>query len=220
MKVLLLMSIFICSHLIADAQDHVAEESAVGCPPEGLYHYPHPEDCDKYYLCRNGTLTYEECPNGLLYQEHGAVFEFCAYNWNVECPKEKRSPAPISTPGCPWQFGLFAEDSSSGCAPTYSECIWGVPERRWCEPKGLLWDDRIHGCQWPDKLGCKAAGEQVIGFKCPEEDTKNIFYPFPRYAYSDNAIITCVDSSPRLVHCGADEFVDQKSLTCTPYEKI
>lgn len=60
-----------------------------GCPYEGLYHYPHETDCEKYYLCRNGTGTLEECPNGLLYQEHGAVYEFCAYYWKVDCPKGK-----------------------------------------------------------------------------------------------------------------------------------
>lgn len=60
-----------------------------GCPYEGLYHYPHESDCEKYYLCKNGTGTLEECPNGLLYQEHGAVYEFCAYYWKVDCPKGK-----------------------------------------------------------------------------------------------------------------------------------
>ena len=55
------------------------------CPPEGLAHFPDEKYCDRYFLCKNGTLTEEVCPNGLLYQEHGAVFDFCAHNWNVDC---------------------------------------------------------------------------------------------------------------------------------------
>ena len=57
----------------------------VHCPPEGLYTFPHPQACDQYYLCRNGTLTHEFCPNGLAHAEKAAVYEFCAHLWNVDC---------------------------------------------------------------------------------------------------------------------------------------
>ncbi|KAI1279610.1 hypothetical protein HDE_14030 [Halotydeus destructor] len=171
----------------------------------------------RYYLCRNGTLTLEDCPNGLLYQEHGAVFEFCAYNWNVHCPEGKAAPGPVSSPGCPWQFGIFDEAGADKCATHYSECIWGIAERRLCEPKGLVYDDRIKGCNWPDQKGCK--GEDVIGVKCPEEDKLNPFYPYPRYLYNDNTIVVCVNDQPRLIHCPEGQLVDQNSYTCVDIEK-
>lgn len=60
-------------------------EPQLDCPPEGLYSGAHETDCDKYYLCTNGTLTLEECPNGLAYAVQGAVYNFCAFLKNVNC---------------------------------------------------------------------------------------------------------------------------------------
>jgi len=207
---LLVLVLYAVVPLLTSGQYPRADEP-LHCPPEGLYTFPHHKACDQYYLCRNGTVTHEFCPNGLLYSDHGAVYEFCAHQWNVDC-KGKIVPHPISTPGCPWQFGFFAEDDRQQCNIYYSECVWGVPERKECHPPGLLYDDRIKGCQWPDQLGCKS--ENIIGFKCPPEDTHNKYWPYPRYYYNNHAIVTCVHGQPRLIHCGPDEVVEQDALTC------
>ena len=183
-----------------------------GCPLEGIHHYPHDTDCEKYYLCVNGTGSLQTCPNGLLYQEHGAVYEFCAYYWNVPCPEGKTAPGPVSSPGCPWQFGIFPDEGSGECSPYYAECAWGVPERKPCHPSGLVYDDRIHGCNWPDQMGC--SGEHVLGVRCPKEDKYNRFYPYPRYYYNEKAIVTCVNDQPRLIHCPEGHAADPNSLTC------
>jgi hypothetical protein len=55
------------------------------CPPEGIYAYEHPKACEQYYLCTNGTLTHEFCPNGLAHAIDGAVYGFCAHQWKVDC---------------------------------------------------------------------------------------------------------------------------------------
>lgn len=52
------------------------------------------------------------------------------------------------------------------------------------------------------------------GVSCPAEDTKNIFWPYPRYYYSADTIVTCVNGSPRLIHCGPGTQVNPNSLTC------
>ena len=195
------------------AQSSIPRE---GCPPEGVFHYDHDTDCEKYYLCVNGTGSLQTCPNGLLHQEHGAVYEFCAYHWNVQCPEGKTAPGPVSSPGCPWQFGIFPEENAPDCATYYSVCTWGVPERKACHPEGLVYDDRLHGCNWPDEKGCK--GEDVLGVRCPADDKYNVFYPYPRYFYSDKAIITCVNDQPRLIHCPEGHAVDSQSLTCISLE--
>ena len=58
------------------------------CPDVyGVATHPHPEYCDKFYLCENGTLTLETCENGLLYDGKGAVHNHCNYNWAVNCDK-------------------------------------------------------------------------------------------------------------------------------------
>ena len=33
----------------------------------GLQVYPHPDSCNHFYKCANGTLTLETCGNGLLF---------------------------------------------------------------------------------------------------------------------------------------------------------
>lgn len=51
--------------------------------------YAHPDNCDQFFLCTNGTLTLETCENGLLFDGKGAVHNHCNYNWAVECGTRK-----------------------------------------------------------------------------------------------------------------------------------
>lgn len=81
-KINSLLSINCCLHQIGQ---YLPPAGNIECPGIGLYTAGHETDCDKYYLCRNGTLTLEHCPNGLLYAVEGAVYEFCAHNWKVDC---------------------------------------------------------------------------------------------------------------------------------------
>ncbi|XP_066909652.1 uncharacterized protein, partial [Halyomorpha halys] len=63
---------------------------APGCPEQyGVQTYHHPEACDQFFLCTNGTLTLETCENGLLYDGKGAVHNHCNYHWAVECGPRK-----------------------------------------------------------------------------------------------------------------------------------
>lgn len=56
---------------------------------------------------------------------------------------------PISSPGCEYAYGIYPE--SHECSTYYIKCAGGEPHQSSCEP-GLAYDDRIHGCNWPDKL--------------------------------------------------------------------
>ncbi len=51
--------------------------------------YADPHSCHNFYKCTNGTLTYEECGHGLLFDPArafaGAVHNHCHYNWAVTC---------------------------------------------------------------------------------------------------------------------------------------
>lgn len=60
------------------------------CPEQhGEQAYAHPDLCDHFFLCTNGTLTEEHCENGLLFDGKGAVHNHCNYNWAVDCGERK-----------------------------------------------------------------------------------------------------------------------------------
>lgn len=156
----------------------VLVRDAPACPEQhGVQAYAHPESCNLFFLCTNGTLTVETCENGLLFDGKGAVHNHCNYNWAVDCgtrksDRKKRqkivltiswwaqsfkttlvsfsvSVTPISTPGCEYQFGIYAD--SPECSTHYVKCFYGEPQPEHCEP-GLVYDERTHGCNWPDLL--------------------------------------------------------------------
>lgn len=63
---------------------------APACPEQhGIQAYAHPESCNLFFLCTNGTLTVEQCENGLLFDGKGAVHNHCNYNWAVDCGTRK-----------------------------------------------------------------------------------------------------------------------------------
>lgn len=90
---------------------------------------------------------------------------------------------PISSGVCEYQFGIY--EDSPDCSTSYIKCEYGVPHQLPCD-RGLVYDQRIHGCNWPDLLLEKCNPEAVVGFKCPAKVDPNSlaarFWPFPRFA--------------------------------------
>ncbi|XP_046985596.1 protein obstructor-E [Schistocerca americana] len=194
------------------------------CPePLGVQTYPHPDLCDHFFLCTNGTVTLEQCENGLLYDGKGAAHNHCNYNWAVDCGTRKADLTPISTPGCLYQFGIYPD--SAQCSTTYVKCAFGVPHQTPCEP-GLVYDDKTHSCNWPDLLLDQCNPEAVVGFKCPTKVPSNTvaakFWPYPRFPIPGDCgrLITCVNGYPRLISCGEGKVFDESSLTCEEPELV
>jgi hypothetical protein len=189
------------------------------CPePIGEQAYAHPEICDQFFLCVNGTLSLETCENGLVFNGKGGVHNHCAYNWNheVDCDKRHYDPTPISSGDCEYQFGIY--EDSPDCSTSYIKCEYGVPHQLPCE-RGLVYDHRIHGCNWPDLLLEKCNPEAVVGFKCPAKVDPNSlaarFWPFPRFAGPDrHSLFLCTEGHPRLIQCGEEKIFDESTLTC------
>lgn len=105
------------------------------------------------------------------------------------------------------------------------KCAYGEAIPSECEP-GLAYDDRIHGCNWPDQLLETCNPEAVVGFKCPTKVAPDSlaarFWPFPRFAVPGDSkrLITCVEGHPRLITCGEDKLFDESSLTCVDHEEL
>jgi len=196
------------------------------CPDTyGLHNTPHPEYCDKFYKCENGTLTLETCENGLLFDGRGGVHNHCNYYWAVECGKRLNDSIlhPISSPGCAYQFGIY--EKAPGCHTSYIKCAYGVPYETQCEP-GLAYEDKNHACNWPDLLLDFCNPEQVVGFRCPDTVAPDTlaykFWPYPRFAIPGecNRLITCVNGYPRLITCEYGKVFDEHSLTCLEPEEV
>ncbi|XP_039962151.1 protein obstructor-E [Bactrocera neohumeralis] len=204
------------------AQGHGGPIQTSECPEKiGEQAYAHTERCDQFFLCTNGTLTLETCENGLLFDGKGSVHNHCNYNWAVDCKGRKWDPTPITTPGCDYQFGIYPV--SKECTTTYIKCAFGEPIEQECDA-GLAYDDRIHGCNWPDQLLDICNPEAVVGFKCPTKVDSGSpaarFWPFPRFPVQGDChrLITCVEGYPRLITCGEDKVFDENTLTCEDAE--
>ena len=63
--------------------------------------YEDPLSCNHYFKCANGTLSYEQCENGLLFEPAtalaGAVHNHCSYNWAAQCVGEDKVRKGINT---------------------------------------------------------------------------------------------------------------------------
>ncbi|KAG1649715.1 Protein obstructor-E [Nymphon striatum] len=187
------------------------------CPKIGVFAREHPSICESFYLCVNGTLSFETCPNGLVFNEYSKTYHFCDYPHNINCGYRNHTAYPISSPGCPWQYGIFERQ---GSCVSYSKCEAGYPIESPCQ-EGLAYDERNKACNWPDLLD-HCDSEEIIGFRCPDKPTglSAKFSPFPRYLLGDrkDALITCVNYQPRLIKCGYGSLVNPYSLTCEEVE--
>jgi len=181
------------------------------CPKSGTSSLEHPTACDKYYLCQNGHLSEQSCPNGLMYGERNTVKDYCVHRWEAVC-EEKSVPSPISSPGCRWQWGIFGVQGSPKCTPDFYECRDGRFEVRKCAINGQVYDDRTKSCKFPEQVGC--AEEMLAGFKCPPDDQANTYWPFPRYFFNERALIHCVNDKPAIIRCRDNERVDPEHLHC------
>lgn len=210
LNIILVLGLISCAQSLAIANPECPEK-------HGVQAYAHTEHCDQFFLCTNGTLTLETCENGLLFDGKGAVHNHCNYHWAVDCRERQWDPTPFSTPGCEYQFGIYP--ISKECSTHYIKCAFGEPHQEECDI-GLAYDERIHGCNWPDQMLDTCNPEAVVGFKCPTKVDSDSpaarFWPFPRFPLHGDChrLITCVEGYPRMISCGEDKVFDENTLTC------
>ncbi|XP_017893362.1 protein obstructor-E-like [Ceratina calcarata] len=218
------MTLLALAALLASVEAGTPLLGAPPCPDGfGVHTYPHPQECNSFFLCENGTLTLEYCENGLLYDGRGSVHNHCNYYWAVNCEDRKAELIPISHPGCEFAFGLYP--SSDECSTHYIKCTFGYPAEEQCDA-GLVYDEKSHTCVWPDQLIPLCNPEEVVGFKCPKKIPKNSpaakFWPYPRFPVPGDCgrLITCVNGQPRLLTCGDHKLFDSVTLTCLDSKEL
>lgn len=178
-----------------------AQRDSICSAGDGLY--PHEQYCDYYYYCEDGVSTLRTCPNGLAFSgRNRGLLDNCDYPHRAGC-SEKGIPlgqTPISTPNCPWQYGLYAHERS---CTRYWQCWNGTATVHLC-PLSLLYNEAVHACDWPTNVpDCQ---------KHPIcKDTAN-----GRVALKKSCIRywQCVGGYPRLLRCAAGLAFNSINLAC------
>lgn len=186
------------------------------CPSNGVTSLEHPTACDRYFLCENGLISEQICPNGLMYGTREIVRDFCVHRWQAVCG-DKTLPNPISSPGCRWQNGIFNVQGSPKCTPDFYECTDGLFEVKKCTISGQVYDDKTKSCRYAEQVGCTQ--EALADFQCPADDQANTYWPFPRYFLNERALVHCVSDKPQIIRCRDHERVDPEHLFCVPIDK-
>ena len=112
------------------------------CPePDGLF--AHPEQCDRYFECKNGRLSRKLCADGLVFDPQKTESEDpCDWPQNTKHKCRNRPKLQPPKPGdafCPRQNGVYPSPDLSECNTFYS-CLNGVGSAQKCAD-GLHFDE-------------------------------------------------------------------------------
>ena len=136
------------------------------CPEaDGLF--PHPEQCDRYFECRNFRVSRKLCADGLVFdpQKTGTDQDPCDHLQNTKHKCRGRPKLQRPKPGdgfCPRQNGVFPSPDPSECDTFYS-CLNGVGSLQQCAD-GLHYDDEIGTCVWAresNRKGCLSDNQRA-----------------------------------------------------------
>jgi len=181
---------------------------------------PDPECCWKYYMCDDGCVTHEECPEDFQYD---IGYSWCTFPHDVDCgdrpcEDEHHCPPDITTttkePDCTPDdqiIDCLADGYGAGYFPDEYNCrrFWhcfkgeSVGEHITCpqssdNPKATMFDLAYMGCNFPESTQC---GGRPVCDDCNQncEDTPTI----PPDCTPDDQHIKCKDLGPGWF---ADEF--------------
>ncbi|KAG0712724.1 Protein obstructor-E [Chionoecetes opilio] len=193
------------------------------CPPEGVYYYSDPDQCDAYYECKEGVQTagVQLCPDGLLFNDKFTDGRYpCFYHPEVDCGTRSRTQPPQPTEFCDHQWGYFGSGDSAQCG-YFHNCVNGVPFKVDC-PYGLAFSSATYRCEWPDQSpDCDSAA--YLGFSCPIVDGAQFLlkgYSQHRSPRSCQEFFICVNGSPRVQSCQLGLVFDEVNRTCVEPELV
>lgn len=135
------------------------------CPEsDGLF--AHPEQCDRYFECRNFRVSRKLCADGLVFDPQKTASEDpCDHLQNTKhkCRgKPKLQPPKPGDSFCPRQNGVYPSPDQTECDRFYS-CLNGVGSAQQCAD-GLHFDPEIGTCVWAresTRKGCLSANQRA-----------------------------------------------------------
>jgi len=119
------------------------------CPEaDGLF--AHPEQCDRYFECRNFRVKRKLCADGLVFDPNKVLSEEpCDHQQNTKHKCRGKPNLQPPKPGdryCPRQNGVFPSPDVTECGRFYS-CLNGVGKVQQCAD-GLYYEEEIGTCDW------------------------------------------------------------------------
>jgi len=207
------------------------------CPPNASGAFAHQTDCDKYYLCNNGTATLFSCQEGLYYDIDLKVCNFAEF---VDCtgrvtpaPTTTTTQAPTQPPvtgdyefECPSAGGAFPHDIY---CEKYFICVNNEATEKTC-PEGQLYDLKYDGCNFAELVYCgdrlRPNGTVTMqptivpsvtpdpGYTCPQ--------PGGAFPHDENCELyyLCVEDVPSLEICPVDQLFDTVWAGCNWAELV
>lgn len=138
------------------------------------------EDCQNYFLCKNGHTIRGKCPDNLVFD---APNQRCEYPEDVtcfSCPKNE-------------VYSLLPVERT--CHQFY-QCWMGIATIHSC-PRSLVFDPKLRRCNFPIGTGCD--GDEQVEEGCPAVDGSNPVYL--RHATSCTAYYVCSKGTPLERQC-------------------
>ncbi|KAF4532819.1 hypothetical protein B566_EDAN002670 [Ephemera danica] len=126
--------------------------SSVLCSPDdcGLI-VIHPNECNSFCKCINGTAQYLQCPDGLYFNP---VLEVCDFKSHVQCNPIEIDLTGCEDVNCPTEnsdVSLFFPNPKD-CG-SYCQCNWGTAMYMQCPP-GLYFNSAQNICDYPKEAHC------------------------------------------------------------------
>ncbi|GFY64134.1 putative chitinase 3 [Trichonephila inaurata madagascariensis] len=119
---------------------------------------PNPEDCESYFICKNGTSDLIRCSDGLLFNKLKLT---CDYDTSVDCDAEvpgngtslNRLSVPSDDVKCETDTCTCIYPSSTSCSEYY-RCENGIAYKENC-PGDLLLNRKKLTCDYAENVECE-----------------------------------------------------------------
>ncbi len=220
----------------ARAQEDVGYNLDFECP-ERNGRFADPEQCDLYYLCKDGIAEPMLCPDGQLFDYSNRNRESCKLPHGVDCGKREfvQEPTPGLDERCPRANGIFDHLDDDVCDKFYT-CDKGEVYEYSCAAP-LVFDNQVGACVRRAELSPEAkrcgTGEDgqpklksIDGFTCPgkaQTGPQGLLQAHPVFAHPADCryFFTCFfGTDPNKFGCAEGQVFDEATQVCKPAEEV
>jgi len=220
---LLLVLVIICQCFCTLLVPQVVGQDSLSldeCPePNGFY--ADAVQCDRYYECKNSTISDKLCPDGLVFDElstfHTAT---CSFPFSVDCTGRTELQKAHPTPLCPRKNGYFPHEDRAICDQFYF-CADGLANKLNC-PEGLIFNTENGQCAFSDQIkreGCSSL--EFSQFKCPNDPNSPHEHPtYPDPTDCQYYFLCLGGKDARRNGCQAGLVFNPKTSLCDQQENL